>query len=72
MRKSDALWELCAFTKSCMDVASAVSSQQESSLFESRLRLFYVELACSPSVCMGSLRVLRCPPTVHKHTSEFN
>ena len=42
-------------------MVSAVASQQEGPGFESRP--FYVELACSPRVCVGFLRVLRFPPT---------
>ena len=42
-------------------VVSAVASQQEGPGFESRP--FCVELACSPRVCVGFLRVLRFPPT---------
>jgi len=32
-----------------------------------RLGPLCVEFACSPRVCVRSLRVLRLPPTVHKH-----
>ena len=42
-------------------VVSAVASQQEGPGFESRT--FCVELACSPRVCVGFLRVLWFPPT---------
>ena len=42
-------------------MVSAVASQQEGPGFESRP--FCVELACSPRVCVGFLRVLRFPPT---------
>jgi len=28
---------------------------------------FFLESACSPRVCVGSLRVLRLPPTTQKH-----
>ena len=31
------------------------------------LESFCVEFACSPRVCVGSLRVLRLPPTVQRH-----
>jgi len=46
---------------------STVASQQEGSRFNSWLGPFCVELACSPRVCVGSLRVLRLPPTTQKH-----
>ena len=42
-------------------MVSAVASQQEGPGFESRP--FCVELACSPRVCVGFLRVLRFSPT---------
>ena len=42
-------------------MVSAVASQQEGPGFESQP--FCVELACSPRVCVGFLRVLRFPPT---------
>ena len=48
-------------------VVSTVASQREGSRFSSRLGPFCVEFACSPRVCVGSLRVLRLPPTVQKH-----
>ena len=48
-------------------VVSTVASQQEGSRFDPHLGPFCVEFACSPRVCMGSLRVLRLPPTVQKH-----
>ena len=37
------------------------------SRFDPHLGPFCVESACSPRVCVGSLRVLRLPPTVQKH-----
>jgi len=40
-------------------VVSTVASQQEDSCFETQLEPFCVEFACSPRVCVGSLRVLR-------------
>jgi len=52
-------------------VVSTVASQQEGSSFDSCLRPFCVEFACSPCVCVGSLRVLRLPPTVQKHVSSI-
>ena len=45
-------------------VVNTIASQQEGSRFNSRLRPFCVEFACSPRVCIGSLWVLRLPPTV--------
>uniref|UniRef100_A0A3B4GB83 Leucine rich adaptor protein 1 n=1 Tax=Pundamilia nyererei TaxID=303518 RepID=A0A3B4GB83_9CICH len=33
---------------------------------------FCVEFACSPCVCVGSLRVLRLPPTVQRHATCVN
>jgi len=45
-------------------VLSTVASQQEGSRFNSKLGPFCVEFACSPRVCVGSLRVLRLPPTI--------
>ena len=48
-------------------VVSTVASQREGSRFNSHLGPFCVESACSPRVCVGSLRVLRLPPTVQKH-----
>ena len=48
-------------------MVSAVASQQEGSGFESELRRFCAEFACSPPVRVGLLRVLRFPPTVQKH-----
>jgi len=48
-------------------VVSTVASQQEGSRFDPHLGPFGVELACSPRVCVGSLRVLWLPPTVQKH-----
>jgi len=47
-------------------VVSAVASQQEGSRFNSQLGPFCVELACSSCVCVGSLWVLRLPPTTQK------
>ncbi len=46
-------------------VVSTVASSQEGPEFVSRLVQpvdYYVEFACSPSVCMGFLRVLWFPP----------
>ena len=43
-----------------------VASQREGSRFDPHLGPFCVEFACSPRVCVGSLRVLRLPPTVQK------
>jgi len=48
-------------------VVSTVASQREGSRFNSWLGPFCVEFACSPRVCVGSLRVLWLPPTVQKH-----
>ena len=31
-----------------------------------------VEFACSPCACVGSLRVLRLPPTVQRHAVYIN
>jgi len=39
-------------------VVTTVASQHEP---------FCVEFACSPRVCVGSLWVLRLPPTTQKH-----
>ena len=47
-------------------MVSAVASRQEGSGFESELRRFCAEFACSPRVRVGLLRVLRFPPTVQK------
>ena len=44
----------------------AVASQQEGPGFESNLRRFCVEFACSPRVRVG---LLWFPPTVQKHVS---
>jgi len=54
---------LFAFGRHGDVVVSTVASQQEGSWFESQLGPFYVEFACSPRVCMGSLHVLWLPPT---------
>ena len=43
-------------------VVSTVASQREGSRFDPQLGPFCVEFACSPCVCVGSLRVLRLPP----------
>ena len=48
-------------------VVSTIASQQEGSRFDPQLGPFCVEFVCSPRVCVGSLRVLRLPPTVQKH-----
>ena len=48
-------------------VFSTGASQREGSRFNTRLGPFCVEFACSPSVCVGSLRVLWLPPTVQRH-----
>ena len=48
-------------------VVSTVASQQEGSRFDPHLGPFCVEFVCSPRVCVGSLWVLRLPPTVQKH-----
>uniref|UniRef100_A0A669CQ23 procollagen-proline 3-dioxygenase n=1 Tax=Oreochromis niloticus TaxID=8128 RepID=A0A669CQ23_ORENI len=50
-------------------VVSTVAAQQEGPEFNSTIRpgSFCVEFACSPRVCVGSLRVLRLPPTVQRH-----
>ena len=49
-------------------VVSTVASQQEGCGFVPRLaRPFCVEFACSPRVCVGSLRVLRLPPADQRH-----
>uniref|UniRef100_A0A3P8NDG8 HAT C-terminal dimerisation domain-containing protein n=1 Tax=Astatotilapia calliptera TaxID=8154 RepID=A0A3P8NDG8_ASTCA len=50
-------------------VVSTVATQQEGPEFNSTIRpgSFCVEFACSPRVCVGSLRVLRLPPTVQRH-----
>jgi len=49
-------------------VASTGASQQEGRRFNSRSgRSFCVEAACSPRGSVGSLRVLRLPPTVQRH-----
>jgi len=45
------------------DKVSTVASQREASRFDPHLGPFCVEFACSPRVCVGSLRVLRLPPT---------
>ncbi|XP_075308222.1 serine/threonine-protein kinase OSR1b isoform X2 [Odontesthes bonariensis] len=50
----------------CCVVVSTVASQQQGSRFNTQLGPFCVEFACSPRVCVGSLRVLRLPPTVQK------
>jgi len=47
-------------------VVSTVASHEEGSRLNSRLRPFGVEFACSPRVCVGSLRVpasSHCPKT---------
>jgi len=46
---------------------SAPSPHSKGSRFDPHLGPFCVESACSPRVCVGSLRVLRLPPTVQKH-----
>lgn len=49
-------------------MVTVVASQKQGCRFDTQaLRLFYVERACSSRVCVGSLRVLRLPPTVHRH-----
>jgi len=48
-------------------VVSTVASQQEGSRLDPHLGPFGVEFVCSPCVCVGSLRLLRLPPTVQKH-----
>ena len=48
-------------------VVSTVASHQEGSRFDLHLGPFCVEFACSPRVCVGSLQVLRLPPTFQKH-----
>ena len=48
-------------------VASEGVASLEGSRFNSWLGPFCVEFACSPRVCVGSLRVVRLPPTVQKH-----
>ena len=48
-------------------VVSTIASQEEGSMFDPHLGPFCVEFACSPRVCVGSLQVLRLPPTVQKH-----
>ena len=48
-------------------VVSTITSQQEGSRFDPHLGPFCVESACSPRVCVGSLGVLRLPPTIQKH-----
>ena len=45
-------------------MVSTVASQREGFRFDPHLGPFCVEFAC---VCVGSLRVLRLPPTVQKH-----
>lgn len=40
----------------------AVTSQQEGHLFLSHMRSFYVEFACPPCVCLGSLQALQLSP----------
>jgi len=45
-------------------VVGTVASQQRVQLPAGSV---CVESACSPRVCVGSLRVLRLPPTVQKH-----
>jgi len=50
-----------------VEVVVTVASQREGSRFNSRLGPFRVESACSPRVCVASLRVLRLPPTVQTH-----
>ena len=56
-------------------VVSTFALQQEDPWFDSRLvpspGSFCMEFACSPCACVGSLRVLRLPPTVQKH-AEVN
>ena len=44
-----------------------VASQQEGPGFECESGCFCVEFACSPCVCVGSLRLLCFPPTLQKH-----
>uniref|UniRef100_A0A3Q4AG71 Caldesmon 1b n=1 Tax=Mola mola TaxID=94237 RepID=A0A3Q4AG71_MOLML len=50
-------------------VVSTVASHQECPGFNSESGRFCVEFACSPSDCVGSLQVLRLPPTVQKHAN---
>ena len=53
-------------------VVSTVASQQEGSRFDPHLEPLCVELACSPRVYVGSLRVLQLPPTIQKYACEVN
>ena len=48
-------------------VVSTIASQRVGSRFDPHLGPFCVKFACSPRVCVGSLRVLWLPPTVQKH-----
>jgi len=48
----------------------AVASQQVGSWFRSRFGPFFVEFACSPHLCVGSLRVL--PPVMQKEVCQIN
>ena len=48
-------------------VVGTVTSQQEGSRFDPHPGPSCVEFACSPRVCVGSLRVLQLSPTVQKH-----
>ena len=50
-------------------LVSTVASQREGPGFGSGSECVCVEFACSPCVCVGSLRVLRLPPTVQKHAN---
>ncbi len=64
--------EYCEQVSLCGLVVSLVASQQEGAGIESRsthltsagVGPFCVEPACSLHVCVGSLQVLRLPPTV--------
>lgn len=53
---------------------STVVSQQDGSRFNSCVNWghFYVELACTPSACVGFLQVLLFPPTVQGHGDYVN
>jgi len=53
-------------------MVGTVAAQPEGSERESRLGPFCVEFACSPPVCVGSLRLLWLPPTAQKHANEVN
>ena len=48
-----------------------VASQQEGPGFDSGFSAFLVEFACSPCFCVGSLQVLRFPPTVQKQQANW-